>query len=94
MKGTIKKSCTCSGCNLWLTLEAERLDRSYLNHPSQHEPTEPPRYITKIKKETPKDREQRDKLMFNAGRYSAGARDIAATRADEVLQRELEKEVK
>jgi len=94
MTGTIKKSCTCSGCNLWLTLEAERHDRSYLNHPSQYEPVEPPRVIVKTKKETPKEREQRDKLMFNAGRYSAGARDIAATRANELLQRELEKETK
>lgn len=91
MAGVIKKSCTCSGCNLWLTLEAERFDRSYLNHPSQYEPTQTVRTVTKIKKETPKEREQRDKLMFNAGRYSAGARDIAATRANEMLERELEK---
>jgi hypothetical protein len=92
MTGTIKKSCTCSGCNLWLTLEAERHDRSYLDHPSQYEPTEPPK--VKVKKETPKEREQRDKLMFNAGRYAGGARDIAATRANELLQRQLEKEAK
>lgn len=90
MTTTIKKSCTCSGCNLWLMLEAERLDRSYLNHPSQHEPTEPPKI--KVKKETAKQREQRDKLMFNAGRYSAGARDTAATRANDALMAELEKE--
>lgn len=94
MTGTIKKSCTCKGCNLWLTLEAERFDRSYLDHPSQGERVDTPAVTAKNRKNIPKEREQRDKLMFNAGRYSAGARDIAATRANELLQRELDKEAK
>ncbi len=86
----VKKGCECKGCNVWLMLEAERLDRSYLNHPSRrHAPVEPPKVIIKTKKESPKQREERDKLMFNAGRYAAGARDITANRAHELLEREM-----
>lgn len=76
------------GCSLWLTLEAERNDRTYLNPPTQFEPITP-RVITKLVKPSRKEREERDKLLFNAGRYAAGARDLTATRANEQLEKEL-----
>lgn len=33
--------------------------------------------------------EERDRIMFNAGRYAAGARDATATAANDRLQEEL-----
>jgi hypothetical protein len=38
-----------------------------------------------------KDQETRERLYFNAGRYTAGARDKTATTAYEALQKELTK---
>lgn len=73
---------------LWLAnLERERTDRSYLD-------PEPRRVEVRFvpqpaPKETKKKREARDKLMFNAGRYAAGARDKTACIANEQLEREI-----
>lgn len=68
-----------------LALERERHDLSYLNpKPVQVETV----FVTKPV--YPKSREARDKLMFNAGRYAAGARDATAIAAHEKLERELE----
>jgi hypothetical protein len=68
----------------WLmNLEMERTDRSYLN-------PRPPEarvvYITR--KVYPTSRDDRDKLMFNAGRYAAGARDKTAIQAHKKLEKE------
>lgn len=92
MTSKIQKSCTCSGCNLWLILEAERLDLSYRKHPAAQASIEPPRMVTKAKQETARERDERDKLMFNAGRYAEGARDKSAVKADQLLAQEIEKE--
>jgi hypothetical protein len=88
-----KDACSCVGCTLSLVLEAERLDRSYLQpkEPAYNLP-EPPRYITKVVKPSKAKQEARDKLMFNAGRYAAGARDLTASKAHETLEREIENE--
>jgi len=76
----------CAKCAVLSDLEMERLDLSYkfVGKPA----TDPV-------VETPKRRrvdDDRDKLMFNAGRYSAGARDKVATDAHSVLQIVLETE--
>ena len=87
----VKKGCDCSGCTLSLVLEAERLDRSYLEPKEPaYNPPEPAQYITKVVKPSKAKQEARDKLMFNAGRYAAGARDLTASKAHEALEREIE----
>ena len=91
MKVKVKKGCDCAGCSLSLVLEAERLDRRYLEpKPASYNPPEPPRVITKVVKPNKAQQEARDKLMFNAGRYAAGARDLTARNAHELLERELD----
>ena len=67
-------------------LEVERNDTSY----KQSKPTEPlviPERIIKVKVRD----EAYGKRMFNAGRYSAGARDHVATAAHKWLEQELSK---
>lgn len=39
---------------------------------------------------TIRQQEKRDKFMFNAGRYAAGARDSIAVKANQQLERELD----
>ena len=68
--------------DLSLKLEAERNDLSYKN-PQPVRSTQP--MVIKVKTD-PKKRDQRDKLMFHAGRYSAGARDATAVAANEWLE--------
>lgn len=63
-------------------LEAERNDLSYKN-PVPVRSNQP--MVIRPKMDTRK-RDQRDKLMFNAGRYSAGARDATAVAANEWLE--------
>jgi hypothetical protein len=90
MKVKVKKGCDCAGCTLALVLEAERLDRRYLDpKPPTYNPPAPPRVITKVIKPNKAAQERRDKLMFNAGRYAAGARDLIAQTAHEALEQEL-----
>lgn len=62
-------------------LEAERNDLSYKN--PKPLPTNQPYIRPRMDS---KKRDQRDKLMFNAGRYAAGARDSVAVAANEWLQ--------
>jgi hypothetical protein len=89
----VKDACSCVGCTLSLVLEAERLDRSYLQPKEPaYNPPEPPKYITKVVKPSKAKQEARDKLMFNAGRYAAGARDLTASKAHKTLEREIENE--
>ena len=79
---------------LWLaSLEMERTDRTWLRPKPIHQPAERTVVITKEvpRKETKADRkarDNRDRLFFNAGRYSAGARDKTAISAMEELERE------
>lgn len=68
--------------SLMQKLEAERNDLSYKD-PQPVRSTQP--MIIKVKTD-PKKRDQRDKLMFHAGRYSAGARDATAMAANEWLE--------
>jgi hypothetical protein len=90
---TIRPRCKCPGCSLWLRLEAERSDMSYKTGGVITEATPTPRAKTKIVyKDTPQS-DARDLLMFNAGRYAAGARDASAIKASEELNRELEQSV-
>jgi hypothetical protein len=87
----VQKGCACAGCTLSLVLEAERLDRKYLEPKEPaYNPPEPPQYITKVVKPSKAKQEARDKLMFNAGRYSAGARDLIASKAHEALEMEMD----
>lgn len=82
---------------LWLaTLEMERHDRSYLRSPADDKPLYAPIFVPVEKparKTTAQDKkrqEQRERMYFNAGRYSAGARDKTAISAWETLEREGE----
>ena len=74
-------NCKCKSCKILSSLDAERFDLSYKNYgqpTSPAEPTEPPkrRHVD----------DDRDKLMFNAGRFAGGARDKAAIDAYALLQ--------
>jgi len=64
-----------------MELERERHDTTWrkVERPLQHQPILPP--VVKEKKETKKDRYQRDQDFFDAGRYKEGARDDHAKRA-------------
>lgn len=86
----VKKSCSCAGCTLALVLEAERLDQSYKTRQEAQEIIPPPPVVIREKvKPSKAERDKRDKLYFNAGRYAAGARDTTALQAHEQLQKEL-----
>jgi hypothetical protein len=80
--GRLKKQ--CPKCGLLDTLELERFDLSYKGKATTvAEPV-----ITEIP-ELPKPRrtnDDRDKLMFNAGRFAAGATDKVAIDANRLLQ--------
>lgn len=70
-------------------LEAERNDVSYryggrLRQPQEVTIFKPERIV--VRPDT-----RRERKMFNAGRYAAGARDRIATAADKWLQKELSK---
>ena len=79
-------------------LEVERVDLTHANKPLTDEELNFARYAQgkrqlKLKKEQLElEREQRDKLFFNAGRYSAGARDNVALLAHKVVEALLESE--
>ena len=62
----------------WRKLEEERNDLSYLAHPKKvsYAPTVAPMLTKKERK-----------LWFDAGRYSAGARDAVAVKAHEGARR-------
>lgn len=89
------RDCGCKGCSLWLRLEAERADMTYLGRERPVEPSKPaplaktrlpePKHVCK-----PVVDEERDRLMFNAGRYQAGDRDESAARAWLSLQKLFE----
>ena len=73
----------------WLrALEAERFDQSWKVR-TRHAPAPVTRVITREVQPNPKKQAARDKVMFNAGRYAAGARDKAAQDADKALQKLL-----
>ena len=69
-----------------LALEMERNDLSYLKPRPVKVDTV---YVTKPV--YPRSRQERDKLMFDAGRYAAGARDWDARQAHNKLQAETDK---
>ena len=72
MVGDFKKDCGCSGCSLWLRLEAERVKS-----------TKPaPKPLAPIVLGSP----DRDKVFFDAGRFAAGHRDKAAILANELIK--------
>jgi hypothetical protein len=64
-------------------LEAERNDLSYKTPPKVRVDTV---FVKEKVYITSKKRDQRDKLMFHAGRFSAGARDATAVAANEWLE--------
>jgi len=59
-----------------LALEAERHDTSWRIRPNRYEPTQP--VIVKTKAVDKTEQQARDRAMFNAGRFSMGARDDEA----------------
>lgn len=80
----------CPKCGLLSALELERFDLSYKNFSKTEPEPEPTPTLDPPKRRRVND--DRDKLMFNAGRYAAGARDKVATDAHNVLQIVLESE--
>ena len=77
-KGDFKKDCGCKGCSLWLRLEAERHDRTYKPTPK---PARPEAVYVRDRK--------RERMIFDAGRYSGGDRDREATLAFAIYQKEF-----
>jgi hypothetical protein len=77
-KGDFKKECGCKGCSLWLRLEAERHDRTYKSTPK---PARPEAVYVRDRK--------RERMIFDAGRYSGGDRDRDATLAFAIYQKEF-----
>jgi hypothetical protein len=75
----------CVKCGILSDLEAERLDLSY-KKVGRTDP-EPAEVVIPTRRQANDDR---DKLMFNAGRYAGGARDKVATDAHNLLQILLE----
>jgi hypothetical protein len=75
-------NCKCKNCKLMTALDAERFDLSYKTFgkptPEPVDPVAPPKRRH--------DNDDRDKLMFNAGRFAGGARDKAAIDANNLLQ--------
>lgn len=90
----IEPACKCPGCSLWLRLEAERLDTSYKNPVRAIEPPQEVKIktVTRIVyRDRDRNHDDRDRLMFNAGRHAAGATDTSAMRAAEQLNKEIER---
>jgi hypothetical protein len=72
----------CPKCGLLNALELERFDLSYKNRAGSGDKVEPVAVLPKPRKSS----DDRDKLMFNAGRYAAGATDKVAVDAHNLLQ--------
>jgi hypothetical protein len=93
---SIKPRCKCPGCSLWLRLEAERSDLSYKNTGIKVDPIavqqvkDLVKTVTKVVYVDTKSTQERDLIMFNAGRYAAGARDDAAIKASNQLNQIIE----
>jgi hypothetical protein len=75
----------CTKCSVLSDLEAERLDLSYKT--VRRTDPKPAEVVSPTRRQANDDR---DKLMFNAGRYAGGARDKVATDAHNLLQILLE----
>lgn len=76
----------------WLMdLERERLDRSYLNPKPSSAITE---FTRIVYRDRPIDYRFRDNIMFHAGRYAEGARDVEAKNAHKVAANLINKEGK
>jgi hypothetical protein len=70
---------TCK-CTLLDKLTAEQFDTSYRT------PKPVPKTAKVRARRTEAEQDDRDLLMFNAGRYSAGDRDQAATKAHKLFE--------
>lgn len=83
------KDCGCKGCTLMLRLQAELIDTTYLNRDERPRDEFCTCVIDKARKTRARkvqplsdhEREERDTLMFNAGRFQAGDTDETAARA-------------
>lgn len=80
---------------LWLaSLEMERTSNAWRTKPTrQADPRVITQVVTKKVYPTRREREARDKMLFNAGRFAAGARDKAAVTAQLQLDKEMENEL-
>jgi hypothetical protein len=88
----------CAKCSFLSDLEMERVDMSYKTFAANGSVTVSSEPATSVDTLTvvepvvvsmPKPRkanDDRDKLMFNAGRYAAGARDSVAIKANTVVE--------
>jgi hypothetical protein len=77
-------NCKCKTCQIYSKLDAERFDLSYKNFGKETTP-QPEDEPTQVPKRR-RTNDDRDKLMFNAGRYAGGARDKAAIDANKIFQ--------
>lgn len=76
---------TCK-CDLLDRLTAEQFDISYRTSTMVAKPKLRKTYAPKAKVLTTVEQDTRDTLMFNAGRWAAGARDSVAVAANNVFQ--------
>jgi hypothetical protein len=75
-----------------LALEAERHDTSWRKRPNLYEPSQP--IVVKTKAVDPIQQRERDRAMFNAGRFSMGARDDEAVQAHLLVSKLIKKTIK
>lgn len=71
----------------WAALEAERHDDSWRNPPMRYAPKVSPLKNKRKVRVVRLTQDSRDKLMFNAGRYASGARDVNAVNANADIQK-------
>jgi hypothetical protein len=73
-----------------LALEAERHDQTWRTRPNQtYAPTQP--VVVKTKAIDKKTQQQRDQIMYHAGRFSMGARDEEAIKANLLVGKLIKK---
>lgn len=86
------KDCGCKGCSLWLRLEGERLDKTYRAAGySAHKPIKP---VAAITKRVYVRNIERERMLYNAGRFAGGDRDKEAILAYAELEKEFARERK
>jgi hypothetical protein len=84
--------------NYSLGLEVERVDTKHTKKPLTAQElnfqkfAQGKRELKAVREQLESMREQRDKLFFNAGRFSAGARDETAAVASRIVDALLESE--
>jgi hypothetical protein len=73
-----------------INLERERYDVTWRTPREKHAPPAPT-VIVRQRNVSAREQRTRDRIMFNAGRYAAGARDEEATTANQQVGKIIQK---